>query len=72
MGIKGDEIPVECRIFAIDDAYDAMTNDQPYSGKISKEEALEELKRWAGVQFDPVITSLFCELHERIPDYVKD
>ena len=62
LGIKGDEIPVECRIFAIADAYNELTYYRPYSSKISKEEALEELKRWAGVQFDPAITSLFCEL----------
>ena len=63
LGLTGEEIPVECRILAIADAYDAMTNYRPYSSKISPPEALEELKRWAGVQFDPVLTRLFCQLN---------
>jgi len=63
LGLKGEEIPVECRILAIADAYDAMTNDRPYSRKLSPKEAEEELKKWAGVQFDPALTELFCQLH---------
>lgn len=61
LGLKGEEIPLESRILAIVDAYDAMTSDRPYRRAISKEEALVELKRWAGIQFDPNLASKFIE-----------
>ncbi len=63
LGLKGEEIPIECRILAIADAYDAMTNYRPYSNEVSPAEALAELKRWAGTQFDPVLTKLFCDIY---------
>ena len=53
---------MKCRMLAIADAYDAMTSDRAYSSKISSEQALEELRKWAGIQFDPDLTKLFCEL----------
>ncbi|MGE5583574.1 MAG: HD domain-containing phosphohydrolase, partial [Bacillota bacterium] len=53
LGLKGEKIPLECRILAIADAYDAMTNDRPYRKALTKEEALSELRKWAGIQFDP-------------------
>jgi len=56
LGLKGEDIPKECRILAIADAYDAMTNERPYRKPISHEEALEELRRCAGTQFDPWLT----------------
>ncbi len=54
-GLIGKEIPIESRIIAIIDAYDVMTNNQPYREAVSKNEALEELKKNAGSQFDPDI-----------------
>ena len=51
MGLKGRDIPLECRILAVVDAYDALTNDRPYRQAKSPEEALAELKN-AGTQFD--------------------
>lgn len=53
LGLKGEEIPLECRILAIVDAYDAMTSDRPYRKALTHEQALRELKRCAGTQFDP-------------------
>jgi len=58
----GEKIPVECRILAIVDAYDAMTSDRPYRKAISREQAIAELKRCAGTQFDPVLVEQFCNL----------
>ncbi|MEW5785059.1 MAG: PAS domain S-box protein [Bacillota bacterium] len=57
--LKGREIPVECRILAIVDAYDAMTHERPYSKVKTKKAALAELKRCAGIQFDPELVKLF-------------
>jgi diguanylate cyclase (GGDEF)-like protein/PAS domain S-box-containing protein len=62
LGLKGEEIPLECRILAIADAYDAMTNDRPYRKAMSKTAALEELRRCAGSQFDPELTQVFVQL----------
>jgi len=58
-GMKEDEIPIESRIIAIADAYDAMTSSRPYRKKpLSLEEAKKELKDSAGTQFDPKIIDL--------------
>ncbi len=62
LGIKGGEIPMECRILAIADAYDAMTNDRPYRRALPAEQAIAELQRCAGTQFDPALVDVFCHL----------
>jgi len=59
LGLKGEEMPLECRILAIADAFDAMTNDRPYRSALTVEAALEELKRRAGTQFDPRLVEIF-------------
>ena len=61
-GLKGEEIPLECRIISIIDAYDAMSNDRPYRKALSKEEIIAEFKRCAGTQFDPHLVELFLEI----------
>lgn len=60
LGLKGEEIPLECRILAICDAYDAMTNNRPYRQEMSEDKALEVIREGAGVQFDPVLVDIFC------------
>jgi len=62
LGLKGEEIPLECRILAIADAFDAMTAERPYTRPLSKAEALRELKRCAGSQFDPRLVEVFLSL----------
>ena len=62
LGIAGTDIPVECRILAIVDAFDAMTNDRPYRKAMPIDEARQELARSAGSQFDPEIARLFLSL----------
>lgn len=63
-GIKGDSIPIEGRCLCIVDAFDAMTTDRPYRKALSTEQALAELKRGSGTQFDPFLTDMFIKLFE--------
>ncbi|MFQ5965574.1 MAG: HD domain-containing phosphohydrolase [Candidatus Scalinduaceae bacterium] len=63
-GLKGDEIPLFATIISITDAYDAMTTSRPYRNARSKEEAIKELRKFKGKQFDPNITDLFIEVLE--------
>ena len=59
-GLKGPEIPLPCRILAVVDAYDAMTNPRPYRPvPLSPREAVDELHRMAGRQFDPDLVGKF-------------
>ncbi len=61
-GIRGEEIPLGARILAIADAYAAMTSERPYSKALSRQEALDELRREAGKQFDPHLVEIFISL----------
>jgi diguanylate cyclase (GGDEF)-like protein/PAS domain S-box-containing protein len=58
-GLKGENIPIEARIISIVDAYDVMRNGRPYKRKMSKTEAVMELKRCSGTQFDPNLVEIF-------------
>ena len=62
LGLEGEEIPVECRILAIADAYDAMTSDRPYRKALDYEDAIAELKRCSGTRFDPYLVDKFIEI----------
>lgn len=62
MGISGEEIPLECRILSIADAYDAMISSRPYREGMAQHEALTELKKYAGSQFDPYLVDKFVAL----------
>jgi len=64
-GLKGDSIPIEARILAIADAYDAITSPRPYHGQLPPEEAINELKRCTGTQFDPELVDAFCNTIEQ-------
>ena len=61
-GLRGSEIPMAARIFAVVDAYDALTNDQPYRDAVSVTEALEEIQSKAGLDFDPAVVEAFMAL----------
>jgi putative nucleotidyltransferase with HDIG domain len=58
-GFAGEEIPQMARIISVCDAYDAMTEQRSYRTPLSKEEAIAELKKCSGTQFDPEVVDLF-------------
>jgi HD-GYP domain-containing protein (c-di-GMP phosphodiesterase class II) len=66
-GLRGAEIPIAARIFAIVDAFDAITNDQPYRDALPISSARDEISAKAGIDFDPEIAELFLGLD--LPEY---
>lgn len=64
LGIKREEIPLECRILAVANAYDAMTAHRPYRKAKTPGEAVAELKKCAGTQFDPDLVRRFIHILE--------
>ncbi len=64
-GLRGEAIPLGARIVAVCDAYSAMCEDRPYGHVLSEAEALAELRRCSGTQFDPRVVRAFC--HARGP-----
>jgi HD-GYP domain-containing protein (c-di-GMP phosphodiesterase class II) len=59
-GLAGNEIPLAARIIAVCDAYSAMTSQRPYRLPVRRTQALAELRRCAGTQFDPGVVSAFA------------
>jgi diguanylate cyclase (GGDEF)-like protein len=60
-GLAGHAIPLAARIIAVCDTFSAMTSDRPYGGAVPVADALAELRRCAGTQFDPEVVRVFCE-----------
>jgi two-component system, cell cycle response regulator len=64
-GLGGDEIPLGARVVAVVDAFDAMTTERPYRQPVPEAEAIAELRRCAGTQFDPLVVDAFCRVLAR-------
>ena len=61
-GLKGEEIPLAARIFAVVDVYDALTSDRPYRKAWSKVKALEYIREQSGQHFDPQVVEAFLQM----------
>jgi HD-GYP domain-containing protein (c-di-GMP phosphodiesterase class II) len=66
-GLAGDEIPLEARILAVADAYEAMTADRAYRAALPEEAARDELVAGSGTQFDGVVVEAFLRALDRLP-----
>jgi diguanylate cyclase (GGDEF)-like protein len=62
LGLSGNDIPLECRMLAVAEAYEAMTRDRPFSRASSHQEAARELTGNSGTQFDPSLVQKFLEI----------
>jgi putative two-component system response regulator len=60
-GLKGEEIPLTARIFAIADVWDALTNERPYRPAWSTSEAIEYIRENSGIHFDPQVVEVFLK-----------
>ncbi|MCJ7509781.1 MAG: HD-GYP domain-containing protein [Dehalococcoidia bacterium] len=60
-GLKGEEMPLAARVFAVADAYSAMTSDRPYRKAVPHTAAVREIRGNAGTQFDPMVVDAFLE-----------
>jgi len=73
-GLKGEQIPLGARIFAVADTLDAMISDRPYRKALPITTAREEIQRFSGKQFDPKVVEVFLshpdqlwlDLHEKV------
>jgi putative two-component system response regulator len=70
-GLVGEAIPIGARIVCVADTFDAMTSDRPYRAALPREDAVEELRKHAGTQFDPGIVDLFINHMDEIIDEAR-
>ncbi|HEX9814407.1 MAG TPA: HD domain-containing phosphohydrolase [Myxococcota bacterium] len=63
-GLKGEEIPLTSRIISVVDAFDAMSSDRPYRRALVREAAIDEIRRFSGIQFDPYFAKEFLVILE--------
>jgi putative nucleotidyltransferase with HDIG domain len=71
-GLAGEEIPIGARLFAVADTFDAITADRPYRPARTRAEAVDEIVRCGGAQFDPKVVECFLAVSEQFPTAVSD
>ena len=71
-GIKGEDIPIGSRIIAVGDAFDSIISNRIYRNKIGFNEALEEIKKASGTQFDPVVVKAFEDCFDSIVTIINE
>jgi putative two-component system response regulator len=70
-GLKGTDIPLEGRLMAIADVYDALISRRPYKRPLSTDEARETILAGRGTHFDPVLVDVFRDVADQFADIVK-
>ncbi len=70
--LKGEQIPLAARIFAVSDVWDALTSERPYRAAWSKEKAIQYIYNESGKQFDPSVVDQFIRLPEIMQEFDKD
>lgn len=70
-GLKGEEIPIGARLFAVVDAYDALTSERPYHTPLTHEEAVVRIQDKSGIYFDPAVVESFLSIDPRELETVK-
>jgi HD-GYP domain-containing protein (c-di-GMP phosphodiesterase class II) len=70
-GLRGDEIPLGARIFAVVDTFDAMTSDRPYRAALSMQEVRDEILRCRATQFDPKVVDAFMSIEFATWDKIR-
>ncbi len=70
-GIKGDEIPVGSRIIALADAFDSIVSNRIYRNRLDYSDALQEIKKYSGTQFDPDVVNAFENCFDEIISTIK-
>jgi HD-GYP domain-containing protein (c-di-GMP phosphodiesterase class II) len=71
-GLRGEEIPLGARIFAVADALDAMISDRPYRKALSIDHARAEIERCSGSQFDPEVVKVFVKMPETLWNELRE
>ncbi len=69
--LRGTDIPLPARIFAVADAFDAMTSDRPYRKAMPVADAIEEIKRGAGSHFDPAVVAVFLAIADTLAAHLE-
>ncbi|MBN2542126.1 HD domain-containing protein [bacterium] len=64
-GLKGDKIPLMSRIIGVANAFEAMTSDRSYRDRFTESEAISELEKWSGKQFDPAVVTAFIKAYKK-------
>jgi putative nucleotidyltransferase with HDIG domain len=64
--LRGEQIPLGARIFAVVDTFDAMTSDRPYRAALPIQDAREEVRRFSGIQFDPRVADVFLAIEDQV------
>jgi response regulator RpfG family c-di-GMP phosphodiesterase len=70
-GLAGDDIPINARIFAIADVFDALTSKRPYKEPFTFEESIEILREGRGTHFDPVLVDMFIPIAQPLYDLLS-
>ena len=71
-GLKGEDIPLGARIFAVVDCFDAMTSDRPYRDALPIEKARDEIRKFSGSQFDPKVAAAFLEVPVEVWTQIRE